>query len=156
MRGFSLIEVIIVLFIFGTIVSLPWFFLWGIGRSEALRASTREVVAVLHEAHTYTLSGRSIDGEQPSSYGIYLQPGYYVLFAGSSYNVTDPNNQRTDLPDGITFSQIQVPASSVVFTKVTGQVANFDPSQNFIELLDTNTQETRLITISMVGGITYD
>lgn len=155
MRGFTLVEVLIVMFIFGTIIGMPMIFLYGIGRSDQLTATTREVVAVLNEAQTNSISGKSVDGAQPSSYGIYFQPTYYVLFAGSTYNGADPNNQRTDLPSGVTFSQIQVPASQIVFDKVSGQVISFDPSQNFVVLKESNSGETKQITVSKVGSITF-
>lgn len=155
-RGFTLIEILIVLFIFGTIVTMPMVFLWGIGRGDSLLAATREVIGGIHEAHTNTISGRSFDGQQPSSFGIYFQTNYYVLFSGASYDVNDTNNAQTDLPTGITFSQISVPQNTIVFSKVTGSVTNFDPVQNFVILQDSNTLETRQITITSVGGVTYD
>lgn len=154
-QGFTLVETLIVMFIFGTIIGMPMLFLYGIGRSNQLTATAREVVAVLNETQTSAINGKSVDGAQPSSYGIYFQPSYYVLFAGSSYSAADSHNQRTDLPSGVTFSQIQVPASQIVFDKVTGQVISFDPSQNFVVLRESNSNETRQITVSKVGSITF-
>lgn len=154
--GFTLIEILIVLFIVGVILVLPSFSLWGISRSEALLSSTREVAGVLHQAQTYTIAGKSTDGQQPISYGIYFQPGYYVLFSGSSYNANDTNNEQTDLPQGISFSQIQIPNNTVLFTQVTGQVTSFDASSNYVELQDANTGNIERITITQLGAVNYN
>lgn len=153
--GFTIVEVLVVIFVFTLIIGLPMVFLWGIGRSDALNASTREVVGVLSEAQTNTISGRSKDGQEPSSHGLYFSTNYYVLFKGTVYDANDSQNERTDLPLGITFSQIQLPQSSVVFDKVTGRVVNYDPAQNLVVVLEGNTQKSKTITISKAGGISY-
>lgn len=153
--GFTLMEVLIVLFIFGTIVGMPMLFLYSIGRSDQLLASTREVVAALNEAQINAISGKSVDGQQPSSYGIYFQQTYYVLFAGTTYSAADSHNERTDLPAGITFSQIQLPSSQIVFSNVTGQVTSFTEGQNFIVLQDSNSLEAKQVTVSKMGAITF-
>ncbi|GEM_PF-5594892 len=153
--GFTIVEVLVVIFVFTLIIGLPMIFLWGIGRADALNASTREVVGVLSEAQTNTISGRSKDGQQPSSHGIYFAVNYYVLFKGSPYDANDSQNERTDLSSGITFSQIQLPQSSVIFDKVTGSVVNYDPAQNSVVVLESNTQKNKTITISKTGGISY-
>ena len=155
-KGFTITEVLIALFIFGTIIALPTVFLWGIGRADALAATTREVVGILHEAQTDTIAGRSLDGVQPQSYGIHFESSYFVYFEGTSYNPSDSDNRRTDLPVGLSFSQIALPSNSVVFTRVTGRVLNFDPNANFVVISDSNTGETRRITVSREGGIAYE
>ncbi|MBI2036448.1 prepilin-type N-terminal cleavage/methylation domain-containing protein [Candidatus Microgenomates bacterium] len=153
--GFTIVEVLVVIFVLTLIIGLPMIFLWGIGRSDALNASTREVVGVLGEAQTNTISGLSKDGQEPSVHGIYFSANYYVMFKGTTYDVNDSQNERTDLPLGITFSQIQLPQSSVVFDRVSGSIANYDPAQNFVVVLETNTQKSKTITISKTGGISY-
>ena len=154
--GFTLVEVLVVICIFVLLLGLPMAFFWGIGRGDALEAQAREVVAVLHEAQTNTISGRSQDGQQPTNFGIYFGTTYYDVFSGSSYSANDPKNQRNDLPSGITFSQIQLPNNEVIFAKVTGQVSNFDVNQKSLTLLENNTGKAKHITIVKVGSITHD
>lgn len=154
--GFTVTEVMITIGIFGMILAMPTIFLWGIGRSDALSSTTQEVVGVMHEAQADTIAGRSLDGSQPSSYGVHFESNYYVYFRGISYNGSDSNNRRTDLPVGLTFSQIQLPGNNVIFEQVTGKVFGFNPSQNFIDVADTNTGQTRRITVSKFGGIGYE
>ena len=155
-QGFTLTEVLVTLFIFGMIITLPTVFLWGIGRADAISATTREVIGVLHEAQTDTIAGRSLDGQQPQSYGIHFESSYYVFFKGTSYDANDADNIRTDLPVGLYFSQIALPGNNVSFVRVTGAVYNFDPNSNFVILSESNTQEIRRVTVSQVGGITHD
>jgi len=154
--GFSLIEILVVIFIVTTLVALPVGFFWGFGRTDALVATTREVVGVLHEAQTNTISGKSVDGQNPSSYGLYFATNYYVLFSGTSYNANDSNNARTDLPQGMIFSQINVPSSIIVFDKITGKVRNYSDSAHSVQVQDSNTQEQKTITISELGAIHED
>lgn len=155
-KGFTIMEVIVVMSIFALIVALPMAFYWGIGRQDALAATTRNVVAAMHEAQTTTISGRSVDAQQPSSYGMHFESTYYDTFSGSSYSSTDPTNERTTLPSGITFSQINLPNSEVIFTRVTGQVLGFDRTKNSLTILESNTGTVKHVTISKVGSITHD
>ena len=155
-NGFTLVEIIITIGILAILFSLPTLFLWGIGRADSLESIEREVVSIIGEAQTYTISGRSLDGSEPSSYGVHFEQGYYVYFKGTSYNATDPDNLQTDLPPGIILSQISLPSNNIVFEQVTGEVAGFDPNANFVTVADANTGNQVSITVSKYGGVDYE
>ena len=155
-KGFTVLEIFIVMSLFVLIVAMPMVSYWGIGRGDALDGTTREVVAALHEAQTNTISGRSQDGAQPSGSGIHFETTYYDVFSGSSYSTNDPKNERNTLPSGITFSQIQLPNKEVIFAKVTGAVSNYDVNQKNLTVEESNTGKTKHITISKVGSIVND
>lgn len=155
-RGFILTELLIVIFIFTIIIILPSIFFWAIGQAGRLDSQVREVVNALNEAQVNTISGKSQASQETFSYGVHFETDYYDLFRGTSYNVADPNNLRNNLPLGITFSQIQLVGGNVIFEKVTGQVLNFDPNLNYVELLENNSQSKKRIFISRFGGITYE
>lgn len=155
-RGFIFIELLIVIFIFTTIIILPSIFFWAIGQTDRLDSQIREIVNALNEAQINTISGKSQASQETFSYGVHFETNYYDLFNGTSYNAADPNNLRNYLPSGFTFSQIQLAGGNVIFEKVTGQVLNFDPNLNYVELLENNSQSKKRIFISRFGGITYE
>lgn len=154
--GFTITEVMIAIGILGMILVLPMVFWWGIGRGDKLEGTTQEVVSTINEAHADTVSGKSPDGNDSSSYGIHFESNYYVYFVGTLYNQASPGNKRTDLSGGVTFSQIRLPGNNIIFEQVTGEVLNFDANQNAIEIQDTNTGQTTTITISRYGGVRYE
>lgn len=153
--GFTVIEILVSLFIFTTIIMLPTLFFWGIGRNNDLEATTREVISAINGAQANTISGKSTDGQQPISHGIHFAFSYYVVFTGASYNPNDSNNARNDLSTGMSFSQIQLPNSEILFEKVTGKVLNYDADQNYIVLRENNTQKTKRITVSSAGAANF-
>lgn len=155
-QGFTLIEVIVILALFATIMALPMAFLWGFGRSDTVIAAAKQVISIIHEAQTNAVTGRSLDGAQPAQYGVHFESTYYVYFRGSSYNAADATNERTDLDPGLSFSSIQFPSQNIIFERPTGKVLGFNPSQNYVEITDTNTNITKRITISSLGAITHD
>lgn len=155
-RGFTVTEVIITIGIFGMILAFPMVFWWGIGRSDALIGTTREVVGIINEAQTDTVSGKSPNGTETSSYGIHFESNYYTYFTGASYNQSASSSVRTDLPPGVSFSQIDLPGNNVIFEQVTGEVLGFDASENTITIEDTNTGQTRTVTVSRFGGVKYE
>lgn len=154
--GFTVTEVVITIGIFGMILAFPMLFWWGIGRGDALSSTTQEVVGVINEAHADTVSGKSPDGAQTSSYGIHFESTYYTYFAGTSYNQSASSNVRTDLPTGVSFSQIDLPENNVIFERITGEVLGFDAASSTVAIQDTNTGQIRIITISRFGGVKYE
>lgn len=112
--GTSLIEILIVIGIFGLIISLGLVTSFNSYRRSNLRAERDILVSVLAKARN-----QSISNVNESPHGISVQPGNYVIFQGSSYATRDTSVDE-DVPyvSSLTVSG----TNEIVFVQLTGEV----------------------------------
>lgn len=115
--GFSLIEIVIVL---GILVLVSAFLVspfTNFRNTQILQVSVEDVLSTLNKARTQTLAGHG-----DSAYGVHLETNRVVLFAGETYNASDPTNQAVNLHSLVNISNISLSGggSSVVFRRLTG------------------------------------
>lgn len=156
MKGFTLLEIIITLGIATILLGIPFFYYWGTLRTDMLLGITREVISKVYESKTDTIAGKSLDGQNATSFGVHFEQGYYVKFAGTSYNPTASTNEQSDLPPGIIFSQISLPQGNIMFAPLTGNVSNYNQTLNTLVIYDQNTQRIRTLTLSKAGAVSYE
>lgn len=130
-RGFSLVEVLIVIGIMALITSVMMFSGTAFRQSQALHEATQVVLSVINQARAHTLSSIGY-----SQYGVRLESDRIIMFKGSSWPGTD--HVTTALPAGVSLSSVLAAgATEVVFRRVTG-----------------TTSQTGTITLTGSGGAT--
>lgn len=120
--GLSLIEVVIgivIVIILATIVAQKFS---SFRQGQALSNSVDEVIAIINEARSRTLSG-----ENGQPYGVHLQSDRAVLFAGTTYVANNSTNKAVVLDSAITISSISLQGggSDVVFNQITGDTNQY-------------------------------
>jgi len=113
MKGFTLLEIIIVLGIVTilAVVTLPL----GVNflKQQNLSSTTSTVIATLRQAHTQAMFQKN-----DSSFGVKFLPSSYILFQGTTYNTREAEEDiLTSIPSGISVSGIE----EIVFDKRTGE-----------------------------------
>ena len=151
-RGFTIIEIIVVLGILATLLSIGYVRFTDIARRAPLSATVETVIADLRGQQTKAMSGYAGGGSAADDYGVYFDTNSYTLFKGPVYSALDSTNAKTLLPDYITCSSV-LPDSSVVFTKGDGEVLNYSTSGNTITLTQTLSGEQKTITINRYGAV---
>ena len=144
-QGFTLIEILIVIIILGVVTSIVGLSFAKLNSKQALDKSTNLTAAILNEARSMTLS--SIDASQ---YGVNLAASQVVLFKGSSYSVSDPNNMVTPLNSEVGIRSVTIAGggTSVVFKRLTGRT----DQTGTLEVYLLNEPSTfRTVTISATG-----
>lgn len=121
-KGFSLLELLIVIAILALILAtvLPSF--TNFRRSSLLNTETMNIVTLVNRARLLSVSAKN-----DTHYGIHFEAGKVVLFdAAAAYSSTDPTNEVYNAPSGITISSIVVNGggSDVLFDKITGETSN--------------------------------
>ncbi len=97
-RGFTLVEMLVVLAIISVITAIALFSQNDFNRSVVLTDTAYSVALSLREMQTFGLSSRQYNGIQNAGYGLYLSkasPNTYQLFADTykpSSNPTIPSN----------------------------------------------------------------
>lgn len=120
MRGFTLIELLIVLGVAGIFVAISAGVYTTLRQRSSLELVVREVQSVFNLARERTFAS-----EGAQNFGVYINDvnREYFLFAGSSYVLGNPENERFVVPANITVDapQFQGGGNEVVFQRLTGR-----------------------------------
>jgi prepilin-type N-terminal cleavage/methylation domain-containing protein len=146
-RGFTIIEILLVISILAVITSIITISLAELNGSQSLEKSADLVVAVLGEARSSTLSSKD-----DMSYGVHLTPSQMILFRGDTYLDTDPNNVVTDLNTltGIKDVVLVGGGRDITFKRLTGGT---DEVGTFKVFLQASTDTFKTITVSATGVV---
>jgi type II secretory pathway pseudopilin PulG len=152
MRGFTMIEIIVVfaiLFLLIGVVILP---LARNRQNQLLLESVDDVYSVLNTAQSNTLS--SVNDQQ---YGVKIENNKVTLFTGNTYNQGVASNQVTMLQSGVEIYSGSIllngGATSVIFDRLTGGTNQYGT----IKLrLANDILKTKTITIEKTGIIKVD
>lgn len=148
-KGFSLIEllVIIVILILISLVVMPS--LIDFQREQALKNTTENIVSLLNKAKSDTLSSLN-----STTYGVHFESKKMVYFEGDSYSSGNSNNQEIPFESGVEIPSgginLSNGGSDVVFPRLTGEVNGYGTIT--IELTALSTRQ-KVITINKIGSI---
>jgi len=161
--GFTLLELVIVVFIIGTLSGLVLANHRSGQKKYALSQTTQQLVSDLRKVQNMAMSGVDIEG-QYYGYGIYIRRldsvVYYRIYAdkdGDSKYDSDESLETVNLPEGIEIKSTS-PASKVdVFFRSPEPItyinapASVNPGTITLEL--EGTSSTKTITITTAGLI---
>lgn len=146
-KGFTLIEILIVIAILGIISSIVILNLSQFRNEQLLKNTTLDVVSLLSKARQNTLS--SVNS---TNYGVHFDGNQAVLFTGSIYS----SNNATNEP--IVFdSKVIIPTpsglnigggSDVIFERLTGETIGGTIK---IQLTSDSTKQ-KIITVGKIGN----
>lgn len=150
--GFTIIELIVVIGIFMTLLSLAWINLTSLPSRTASTVSALTVISDIRAQQIQAMTGDTAGAER-SGYGVYFTDTSYTLFKGDMYVPGDPKNFRVDLTDAnLAFSDITFPAGAIVFGKGSGDVVGYSPGSDSVSLANHLTSETKILRFSRYGA----
>lgn len=152
-QGFTLVELLIVIGLFTIITS---FVLVGSLRpqiSSSVISNITQVTADIKHQQLKAMEGK-LDGGADAYKGVYFDTNNYVLFTGSSYNASDPNNFEISF-EGVVFTDVNLPSSQIVFEPRSGEVANYSSSENSF-VLQSSAGFFRTVSINEYGALTIN
>jgi len=144
--GFTLIEILVVIGILTLFAGIGLMFSFDSFRGYLTRSEQVMIVHMLAKARN-----RAMNNFDESAHGLKIEPGSLTLFAGSSFDVSDPHS-RESFPRNKTL--VLTGAEEIVFEQLTGNMTACDP----LPLADCNVSMlyggiTRKIDINEYGGI---
>lgn len=147
-RGFSLVEVLVVLGIVGILAGLVAFVDVNNYRGDAFRAEVSALGGALQTARADALNNIN-----QHAHGVAIHPGGYdgyVIYEGDSYATRDTTRDEfAKAGYGVSFSPSS--PTEIVFTQLSGN-ASYDGD---ITLVDPNRGMTAAITINHEGRISW-
>lgn len=118
-RGFSLIEILIVIAVIGIVGSITASTLLRFSEGSLIDTQGQLVYSVLSEARSRTIASHA-----DSQYGVHFATSTLVLFKGSTYNQNASTNATTSLSSRVTLTtNFSGGVSDVVFSQVTGKAS---------------------------------
>jgi len=150
LRGFSVIEVLVVLSLLVLLTAIVLISLAKLNSSQVLDKSASLVAAVIDDARSLTLSAKN-----DSQYGVYFEAGDITIFKGATYSSGDPENIVTPLDSRVALRNITLTGggSSIVFNRLTGETDNSGTLEVYLTA-SSNTFKTITVTATGVVDIT--
>ena len=145
--GFTLVEILIALFIIGLLSTILTGVLSKYRDRQALSTASETILTALSEARQKTLSL-----ENNMQYGVYFDKSRVVIFPGTVFSEPNSLNQEFPLESAVNISttSLVTSTSTVVFSKVTGAVSNYG---SVTVSLKSSTSTNKVINISASGGV---
>ena len=148
-KGFTLIELILVVFIVGLMATVVIYNLAASRNSQILNNGEGDIVALINEARS-----RTVAAENNLQYGVHFETTKVELFSGTTYTSGALGNKKINLDSNVTIPSISLSggASDVVFKKMTGETDVYGT----IILKNTSNSNQKTITISKTGIVNSD
>ncbi len=103
-EGFTLVEVLITIAIMAAMSALIFVNLGKPQTVASLSGAVETLVADLRAQQTLAMSGNSAAGTSQLAHGVFISANAYTVFAGDSYNGSDPDNYTVTPGQNISFS----------------------------------------------------
>ena len=148
-KGITSLEIIAVIAIIGVLSVIIVAPFSSFRSSKTLDTGVEEIVSLLNDARLSTLSSKG--GFQ---YGVHFETSRIVLFKGTVFNDTDPNNKEILLNNTLEISNIALTGagSDVVFERLTGKTSQ----DGTITLrIKNDPSKSVLITIQPTGVVGF-
>ncbi len=153
-RGFSLVELLITIGIFSSLIGFATLNFYKAKHSSSFSSALSVLVADLQEQQVKAMVGDTEGRGVADNYGIHFQTTSYTIFHGTTYSLSDTSNFTVTLPDTIEVASTTFTSSQVIYTKGSGEVSGFVNGSNTVTLRDTNEGSQKTITINRYGVIT--
>lgn len=140
--GASIIELLLVMAIIGIFARLITLNLFR-GQQRTSLTVARDMF--ISDARRTQLQAMQGETESPGSYldySIRFEQDRYIIFPGTVYDAGNAANQVVALDPMLRFTAIELPFSTVTFSRLSGDIRNFDAAQNSVTLSNTQTGDS--------------
>jgi len=151
-RGFTLIEVMLVMAIFSLLMGFVTINLLRPQNKASVDSLSTQLIADIKQQQLKAMVGDSEGQATSQQFGVYFESDGYTLFRGSSYSASEASNFEVTLED-VTLTDIDFPSDQIVFSKRSGEVASFSSGSDSVTVNHASSGNTEIITINRYGVI---
>ncbi len=144
-KGITILEIMIVLAIIGTLVAVVVPQFAKSRELQVLNSGGQDILSVLEKARTQTLSSLN-----SSEYGVHFESDKIILFTGKVFSSSAPSNETIDITSpaaisNVTLDGVSGTSGEIYFNRLSGA-----PSKTGTLTLSTSSY-LKIITISPTG-----
>lgn len=150
-KGFVFVELIVVLGIIAVMFGLGTVSISRLLQRPPVVASVDVLIGDLRSQQGRAMAEEATAGTS-TDFGVYLGSSEYVLFRGTSYVSSSPTNVPIALPSYVALSTTFANAQ-IVFSRGSGDIVGFVPSQNTITVRRTDSAEEQTIALNRYGAV---
>lgn len=153
-KGFTLVEISLVMALIAILAG--GVFLKGIGGKKTVSLDTLilPIIADIKSQQTKAIAGEvSSLTKEHEDFGVYFKNSSYTLFSGSSFSPSDPDNFQIELDEAVEITKINLPNSSLVFEKGSGELADLTYGLNNITFRHRHTGYEKTIIFNKAGAV---
>lgn len=147
-RGFTLIELIVVLGMLATLTGLSYLTLFGRIQKTDVTSVMVSLIADLRAQQVRAMVGEQTNGS--GSYGVHLDSAQYALFSGS-YVAND--HAHSVFPISGARLSTTFPGSNVLFSPGSGEITGFSSTGNAITVTSVEGGSTNTIRLNRYGVV---
>jgi len=149
-KGFTLIEIIIVISIMAFLVSAGIVSYRSFEKSTELEKTAHNIMSVLKLAQSKTTAS-----EDASQYGVHFESDKYILFKGNIYQSEAEDNKTYNIPNRLEIHDIDLSeeSSDVIFQRILG---NTEQNGAISLRIISEPDKTKTIIIQPYGLIEND
>lgn len=151
--GVTLIELMIVLSIISILLTLTTVNVTQLIPKANVNATIDTLITDLKAQQQKSMLGETEGGSTAQQYGVHIDPGQYVLFAGASYSASVASNSAFPVISSVQLSTT-FPNGNILFSRGSGEIPDYATASSTVTILDTATQQTKTIYLNQYGVIT--
>jgi len=146
-KGFTIIEILVVLAIIGFLVAVVLPSLSTMRSNQVLKSAATDIFSALNKARSNTLS--SVDS---SEYGVHFESAKIVIFKGTTFSSADPSNEEILISSPASVSGISLSGggAELYFNRLSGA-----PNKTGT-ITVTNGSLSKVVTISATGAVSLN
>lgn len=151
-KGLTLVELIVVIGILSILMAIAFV---SVANIQVITTNTNTAIVLasdLKAQQTKAMSGDTEGRVSPDNYGIKIFPDSYVFFNGNEFDPVETGNFSVEIGNGYALSTT-FPNETILFASKSGEIINFIDGQNTITLTNSQTNQSRTITLNAYGTV---
>lgn len=152
-KGFTMVELLLTMSILAILFTVVTTSLSTVISKSNIQSAAEILIADMREQQIKAMAGYELITGGGTDYGVVVFSDKYILFSGDSYIEGMDDNFTVNLQPGLEFDTSSLPFSTVVFERMSGEVASFNDSLHTIIIRNPTTQESRSLVFNSLGVV---
>ena len=149
-KGITLIEIIFVIAITITIISIITLNLSDFKKNRTLTNTTSEIISLINKARNNTISSLN-----SNNYGVHFDSDQVVLFSGNTYNSNAADNEVILFESSVEIASsgglnLNGGGSNMIFEKITGETNNYG---TITVRVKSDNNQYKIINVNKLGVV---